>query len=119
MCARACLGVLVNWKAKSKIDVPRSSVLTAIVSQHMKDVCGAIRAGVRVRAMGSYKFWESYLKKCGAKNRAGQACRMKPEPGMARCRLHGGKSTGPKTIEGRERIAAAQRLRWQKLDRSG
>jgi hypothetical protein len=32
--------------------------------------------------------------------------------GKARCRLHGGLSTGPKTPEGRERIAAAQRKRW-------
>jgi hypothetical protein len=30
-----------------------------------------------------------------------------------RCRLHGGLSTGPKTQEGRERIAEAQRQRWR------
>src|ERR1700694_2596506 len=29
-----------------------------------------------------------------------------------RCRFHGGLSTGPKTIEGKARIAAAQRRRW-------
>ena len=29
-----------------------------------------------------------------------------------RCRLHGGLSTGPKTPEGRARIAEAQRRRW-------
>nr|WP_274594846.1 HGGxSTG domain-containing protein [Parasedimentitalea marina] len=35
-----------------------------------------------------------------------------PEPGRKRCKFHGGMSTGPKTKEGRERIAAAQRKRW-------
>lgn len=49
---------------------------------------------------------------CGAKTRAGGMCSMKVEPGKRRCRLHGGRSTGPKTEEGRARIAAAQRARW-------
>lgn len=35
--------------------------------------------------------------------------------GKRRCRFHGGLSTGPKTQEGRERIAAAQRRRWRKM----
>ena len=44
--------------------------------------------------------------RCGAKNRRGLACQ---QPGMAngRCRLHGGKSTGARTPEGRQRIAQA------------
>lgn len=49
---------------------------------------------------------------CCAMTRRGVACRLKSEPGKARCRLHGGLSTGPKTVEGRARIAAAQRKRW-------
>lgn len=51
---------------------------------------------------------------CGAKTRKGHPCRLLSEPGKRRCKFHGGMSTGPKTKEGRERIAAAQRLRWQK-----
>ncbi len=47
-------------------------------------------------------------RKCGARTRAGSPCRCKPEPGKARCKLHGGKSTGPKSAEGRARISAAQ-----------
>ncbi len=50
---------------------------------------------------------------CGARTRKGTPCR-----GMAlangRCRFHGGLSTGPRTLEGRARIAAAQRKRWAK-----
>jgi hypothetical protein len=50
---------------------------------------------------------------CGAKTRAGGCCQVRTEPGKARCRFHGGRSTGPKTQASRARIAAAQRLRWR------
>lgn len=49
---------------------------------------------------------------CGAKNRKGTPCRCMSEPGKRRCKFHGGKSTGPKTPEGIERIREAQRRRW-------
>ena len=49
---------------------------------------------------------------CGAKTRKGTACRNKSEPGKRRCKFHGGLSTGPRTPEGRARIAEAQRRRW-------
>jgi hypothetical protein len=51
--------------------------------------------------------------RCGALNRAGDFCRVRAEPGKARCRFHGGFSTGPKTEAGRQRIAEAQRRRWR------
>lgn len=44
--------------------------------------------------------------RCGARNRAGNPCRA-PAMKNGRCRLHGGKSTGAKTAEGRARISAA------------
>ncbi|HPD91069.1 MAG TPA: helix-turn-helix transcriptional regulator [Pararhodobacter sp.] len=50
--------------------------------------------------------------RCGAKTRKGTPCRCKSEPGKRRCKFHGGLSTGPKTPEGREAIAEAQRRRW-------
>ncbi|WP_279614922.1 HGGxSTG domain-containing protein [Sulfitobacter litoralis] len=49
---------------------------------------------------------------CDAKLRNGAACKAKVVPGKRRCRSHGGLSTGPKTPEGRDRIAASQRHRW-------
>jgi hypothetical protein len=52
---------------------------------------------------------------CGAKTRPGGTCSHKIIPGKTRCRFHGGKSTGPRTPEGRARIAEAQRKRWAKL----
>ena len=44
---------------------------------------------------------------CGARTRRGTACQKSPVAGRTRCRLHGGLSTGPKTPEGKARIAAA------------
>lgn len=38
---------------------------------------------------------------CKARTRRGTVCMCKPEPGKRRCRLHGGKSTGPRTPEGK------------------
>jgi hypothetical protein len=49
---------------------------------------------------------------CGAKTRAGGTCMVRVEFGKARCRFHGGLSTGPKTEAGRARIAEARRRRW-------
>jgi hypothetical protein len=49
---------------------------------------------------------------CGATTRRGTACQNPPEPGRTRCKFHGGKSTGPRSAEGRSRIAEAQRARW-------
>ncbi len=45
--------------------------------------------------------------RCGARTRRGAPCR---QPAMAndRCRMHGGKSTGPRTAEGLERLRKAR-----------
>jgi hypothetical protein len=51
----------------------------------------------------------------GAKTRKGTPCRNKSEAGKRCCKFHGGLSTVPKTQEGRDRIAEAQRLRWARV----
>lgn len=48
---------------------------------------------------------------CGALTRAGTPCQARALPGKARCRHHGGLSTGPRTAEGRAAIAASNRRR--------
>lgn len=53
-------------------------------------------------------------KKCGAKTRKGKPC-QRTALANGRCQNHGGLSTGPKTKEGRKRIAEAQRLRWRRI----
>ena len=45
--------------------------------------------------------------RCNARTRRGTACQKPPMKGKKRCRLHGGRSSGPKTAEGKARIAAA------------
>lgn len=45
--------------------------------------------------------------RCGAKTRAGTPCRSAAMPN-GRCRLHGGKSTGPKTEAGKAAIRASR-----------
>lgn len=42
---------------------------------------------------------------CGAKTRSGTPCQRKDLLNGGRCRLHGGLSTGPKTLEGKRRSA--------------
>lgn len=50
---------------------------------------------------------------CGAKrHRDGQPCKAMSEPGKRRCRFHGGRSTGPRTPEGK--AAALANLRQNK-----
>jgi hypothetical protein len=45
--------------------------------------------------------------RCGARNRAGNPCRAPAMPN-GRCQMHGGKSTGPRTAEGLERMRRAK-----------
>jgi len=68
--------------------------------------CARINAGEATNAA-------RYRHPCQARTRKGHPCRNKSEPGRRRCKFHGGLSTGPKTPEGKARIAEAQRARWQ------
>ena len=62
--------------------------------------------------------------RCGAHARTtGKPCTAPTVPGRMRCKLHGGKSTGPRTPEGRKRVAEASRSRmlayWSRRRSSG
>ncbi len=46
--------------------------------------------------------------RCGARTRAGCPCQAPAIRGKLRCRLHGGRSTGPRTPQGRENIRKAR-----------
>ena len=46
--------------------------------------------------------------RCGARTRAGCPCRAPAIAGKRRCRMHGGRSTGPRTQEGLARLRAAR-----------
>ena len=49
--------------------------------------------------------------RCGARTRTGKPCQRKAMPGRKRCRNHGGLATGPRTPEGKARIAELNRAR--------
>jgi len=44
---------------------------------------------------------------CKARTRAGGRCRRFAMCGKKRCDMHGGKSTGPRTLEGKARVVVA------------
>jgi len=80
----------------------------------------AHEAGISYRvgtgSRGGLYFWMGSQPKadrplCGARTRQGTACRAKAVDGRARCRMHGGGSTGAKTAEGRARICESNRRR--------
>lgn len=48
--------------------------------------------------------------RCGARTRAGCPCRAPAIRGKLRCRMHGGRSTGPRTAEGLARLRAARTI---------
>jgi hypothetical protein len=52
--------------------------------------------------------------RCGARTRAGGACKAPVVRGKSRCRMHGGLSTGPKTPEGKARTLAALKAGFQR-----
>ena len=54
---------------------------------------------------------------CNARTRSEDACRRFGNIKNGRCHLHGGKSTGPRTGEGRQRIAGAH-LKHGRLSKS-
>jgi hypothetical protein len=69
----------------------------------MAKIRGALLASLVTHGLnGTYKL-------CGAicKQQPGHKCQQPACRGKNRCRLHGGKSTGPKTPEGKKRAAEA------------
>ena len=89
--------------------------LDALLNVDLDGICfdlgmGTFRPPTRAR----YGVLVSWQQDCGAMTRKGKPCRARAMPGKKRCKYHGGASTGPKTAEGRKRIAEAQRRRWAK-----
>ena len=83
-------------------------------ADHMQRLAGLLRSRVQLDPLDVPVLADpspALRQTCGARTRAGHACRRETKPGR-RCRNHGGASTGPVTAEGRAKIAAAQRLRW-------
>ena len=50
------------------------------------------------------------IPRCGARTRAGCPCRAPAIHGKLRCRMHGGRSTGPRTADGMARLRAVRTI---------
>jgi transcriptional regulator with XRE-family HTH domain len=104
------------WERKRWLD-PESRgvrVIATALGIRLKRTSTRTRAGARhgVLARAVVPDPKSERPRCGAINRDGANCRAKAVKGKTRCRLHGGLSTGPRTPEGRARLAEAMRERW-------
>jgi len=123
------------WETKKgRFSATHGTPLTIAQSLGMNCISGSIRAGAawgltdddRMRLESdllrqkckSSQHQSNRRVICAAQTRKGTLCKALSEPGKRRCKLHGGLSTGPKTSEGRARIAKAQRQRWAKLKSS-
>ena len=96
----------LGWRIFPHITRARHGVLSAAEeTELLVDVLLGMPKGLAKRII-------NYRVRCGARTRKGTPCRAQSEPGRRRCKLHGGLSTGPRTAEGRARIAEAQRKRW-------
>lgn len=113
-----------HWECKTTID-PRGwalrRMLRALGRPDLPDFpTGATRAyrvlaSQYARARGGVFVQSGFQAsdiRCGAFRNDGKPCRHKVEPDKKRCKFHGGCSTGPKTADGKDRIAEAQRRRW-------
>ena len=74
-----------------------------------KHVCGA-DLGASLRTLG-FMVRSRNLRRLAEGGRCRETA-VKTKRGAWRCPLHGGLSTGPKSPEGKARIAAAARARW-------
>lgn len=92
----------------------------------MREIARTAILGRRLEKLNSFKMTPPNYKpwhdaqgriRCGARCRNGEPCKA---PGIGhgnRCKLHGGKSTGPRTAEGRQRaLDALARGRRRKFD---
>jgi hypothetical protein len=76
-----------------------------------KHICGA-DLGADMRLLSFMVSRGQNLRKIADGMRC-KATAVKTKRGAWRCPLHGGLSTGPKTPEGKARISAAARARWE------
>lgn len=107
--------IVLEWASLTGIKYsPKSKPMTSEKGPEFSD---AIRARMsseeipewllRMMARTENRAKQSTRVTCGAtRHRDGQPCQAKSEPGKKRCRFHGGRSTGPRTPEGKARALA-------------
>lgn len=112
---RRSASMKASWAARRQVQVG--------VVEGYKDAGNVDGPNVRARARASRDVTPATVQAardqrlCGAKTRKGTPCVRRVVPGRNRCPNHGGLTTGPKTAEGKARIAAAARARWERYRR--
>ena len=74
-----------------------TKLLRDVVAEHERELARAREASPPVR-LPNNEF-------CGARTRRGTPCKRKDIYASGRCKLHGGLSTGPRTLEGKRKSA--------------
>lgn len=96
--------IIAEWAELTGIN--NQSKINPMTSGRVPELIDAMRARMTSVASGPQNRPSQERVVCGAKTRAGHPCRGKSEPGKRRCKWHGGRSTGPRTTEGRARARA-------------
>lgn len=105
--------IVCEWAELTGIN--NQQVERPMTSERRPELIDTERAGAYDFGGGSRRH---SAEKCGAtRHRDGQPCQAKPERGKRRCRFHGGKSTGPRTPEGKTRSLA--NLRRARVESTG
>lgn len=87
--------------SKSNIDECESDTINHLILRAANNaISGFWRECIYEHKMRQYEIQEGIAGPCGAQRKNGQQCKAKAIYGSGRCRHHGGKSTGPKTIDG-------------------
>ncbi|MCE4510319.1 HGGxSTG domain-containing protein [Xanthomonas hortorum] len=106
--------ILVEWAKltgikKQEVEAPKTpKELPELMHQYARahdfDGHAGINAHIASAHAGAYESGHAASVTCGARrHRDGKPCQAKSEPGKRRCRFHGGRSTGPRTTEGKAR----------------
>jgi hypothetical protein len=108
--------IVIEWAELTGIKKPE--VVASKSSAPRPELCDPKRARAYDFGAELPSWAESWLKAgrsrqaaqrvvCGARrHRDGLPCQSKSEPGKRRCKYHGGRSTGPVTVEGKTRALA-------------
>ena len=98
-----------EWPAQESLRFPLLSVLMAAHKEGRKWRFEDSWRGVFIWWIGKQP--KKLRPLCGAKTRAGGTCKARCVDGKAKCQMHGGLSTGPKTDAGRAAIVASNKRR--------
>ena len=102
--ANAPLGI---DRSRATEDAPQNNKLgLSKLSMKPSAQVGRARASARHGVCGRDDLEQAHADDacCGARTRTGQPCRRQPLPGSARCRNHGGCSTGPTSAQGKRKV---------------